>query len=196
MLTEVNICNIALSHLGDMATVASIDPPEGSAQAEHCANFYPIARNSMLSFYDWAFARRRVELTAVQQSSLRWKYSYAKPVDMLNLIEVVCPRARRIEFAVESDGNNQYVLTNEPHSIAIYTAEIKDPTRFPPLFVEALTWQLSSMLAGPLIKSDVGAAEAKRCAESAQLYLQRATFNDANQNRFHIHHETEWLRGR
>ena len=36
MASDVQICNIALAHLGDTATVASINPPEGSAQAEHC----------------------------------------------------------------------------------------------------------------------------------------------------------------
>ena len=40
MASEVEICNLALARLGDAATVVSIDPPEGSAQAEHCAMFY------------------------------------------------------------------------------------------------------------------------------------------------------------
>ena len=48
MPSEVDICNLALGHLGDSATVATIDPPEGSAQAEHCARFYPIARDARL----------------------------------------------------------------------------------------------------------------------------------------------------
>ena len=37
MATEVDICNLALAHLGDNATIASLKPPEGSAQAEHAA---------------------------------------------------------------------------------------------------------------------------------------------------------------
>ena len=48
MATEVDICNLALAHLGDDATIASLNPPEGSAQAEKAARFYPIARNSLL----------------------------------------------------------------------------------------------------------------------------------------------------
>ena len=53
MASEIAICNLALSHLGDAANIASIDPPEGSAQAEHCATFYPIARDSLLEMHDW-----------------------------------------------------------------------------------------------------------------------------------------------
>ena len=59
MASDVEICNLALSHLGDTATVASIDPPEGSAQAEHCARFYPIARDALLEKHDWSWATRR-----------------------------------------------------------------------------------------------------------------------------------------
>ena len=59
MASEVDICNLALSHLGDTATIASLDPPEGSAQAEHCARFYPIARDSLLEMHAWGFATSR-----------------------------------------------------------------------------------------------------------------------------------------
>ena len=62
MASEVEICNLALSHLGDTATVASSDPPEGSAQAEHCARFYPIARDALLEMQNWKFATRRATL--------------------------------------------------------------------------------------------------------------------------------------
>ncbi len=48
MPSVVDLCNLALAYLGDDATVASIDPPEGSAQAEHCQRFYPIARDTLL----------------------------------------------------------------------------------------------------------------------------------------------------
>ena len=48
MASEVDICNLALGHLGDNATVASLNPPEGSVQAQHCARFYPIARDALL----------------------------------------------------------------------------------------------------------------------------------------------------
>ena len=51
MSSVVDICNIALSRLGDRATVTSIDPPEGSAQADHCRRFYPIALKTILAAY-------------------------------------------------------------------------------------------------------------------------------------------------
>ena len=37
MTTAVAVANLALSHLGDDATIVNLDPPEGSAQAEQAA---------------------------------------------------------------------------------------------------------------------------------------------------------------
>ena len=59
---EVTICNLALSHLGDTAAVASIKPPDSSVQAQLCARFYWVARNALLEMAAWGFATRRVVL--------------------------------------------------------------------------------------------------------------------------------------
>ena len=89
MASEVEICNLALAHLGDEATVASIDPPEGSAQAEHCARFYPIARDGLLQMHPWNFASRRVSLASVTMPYTMWKYAYACPGDMMVAVAVL-----------------------------------------------------------------------------------------------------------
>ena len=60
MTTPVDIANLALAHLGENGTVASIDPPEGSAQAVHLARFYPIARDALQEAYPWNFCTRRI----------------------------------------------------------------------------------------------------------------------------------------
>ncbi|NBQ76422.1 MAG: hypothetical protein EBU14_13895, partial [Acetobacteraceae bacterium] len=65
MASEVDICNLALANLGDTATVASINPPEGSAQSEHCSRFYPIARDTLLEMHNWNFSTRRILLPEV-----------------------------------------------------------------------------------------------------------------------------------
>lgn len=90
MASEVGICNLALSNLGDAATVASINPPEGSAQAEHCARFYPIARDALLEMHDWSFATKRMVLPLLATNPTnQWAYAYAAPSDMVNTISVL-----------------------------------------------------------------------------------------------------------
>ena len=88
MASEVDICNLALGHLGDNATVASLNPPEGSVQAQHCARFYPIARDALLEMAYWNFSMRRVALPSLAMDWPEYKYAYALPGDVLNIIAI------------------------------------------------------------------------------------------------------------
>jgi hypothetical protein len=60
----------------------------------------------------------------------------------------------------------------------------------------ALSWQLASMLAGPILKGDAGSAESKRCTQMAMGYLSQAQQSDANQRRTTIEHIVPWSAGR
>ena len=92
MASEVDIANLMLSHLGDDATVSNLSPPEGSVQAEHCATFYPIARDSLLEMHDWNFATSRVALTPVTlPSNAGFLFAYAMPADTIRVIAVLPP---------------------------------------------------------------------------------------------------------
>ncbi len=89
MSSEVDIVNLALSNLGEAATVSSIDPPEGSAEAEHAAMFYPMARDSMLEMHEWRFATKRVLLALTGSDTFEWTYAYALPAGMLRALAVL-----------------------------------------------------------------------------------------------------------
>ena len=90
MASEVDICNMALSHCGDIANVQSIVPPDGTAQSDHCAKWYPVARDSLLEEHDWAFATKRTTLALLSNvTSTSWAYGYAAPADMLNPIAML-----------------------------------------------------------------------------------------------------------
>lgn len=226
MASAVDICNLALGHLGDNATVTSIDPPEGSAQAEHCARFYPIARDSLLEMHFWNFTMRRIVLASLTADWPEWKYAYALPADVLNVIAVMPPdayddyatkfvptdtpafahnitpviaagRYSPQPFSIEVLADGQHVLyTNQENATLRYTAYVNDTTVFSPLFTMALSWHLASMLAGPIIKGDAGSAEAKRCTQMAMGYVSQAEVSDANQRRTTIEHIVPWTSGR
>jgi hypothetical protein len=106
-MSEVVICNLALSHLGDTATVASIKPPDSSVQAQLCARFYWVARNALLEMANWGFATRRVALALEQEavddstprvypdnSPATWRYMYALPSGVINVLAVLPAEAR------------------------------------------------------------------------------------------------------
>ena len=221
MASEIDICNLALSHLGDSATIACIDPPEGSAQAEHCARFYPIARDSLLELHDWNFATRRSTLSLLSSTVSPWEYVYAKPSLLKKIIAVVSPDADDYystpatydttytgylllsdscgvyvpqPYAIEtlSDGTG-VICTNLENAVLRYTVSAVDPAVFSALFVITLSWHLASMLAGPIIKGDAGATEAKRCLAMMNAYLSEARTSDANQQKQSVSHYVPWL---
>lgn len=226
MASEVDICNLALGHLGDNATVSSISPPEGSAQSEHCARFYPIARDALLEMHNWNFSMRRVNLAEIANNWPEWKYSYVLPGDSINIIAVMPPQANDDyasrfvptdtpdfahnyspviaagryspqPFSVEIASDGNHVLyTNQEEAMLRYTCYVTDTTSFSPLFVMTLSWQLAAMLAGPVIKGDAGSAEAKRCTQMAMGYISQAKVSDSNQRRNNIEHIVPWSAGR
>jgi hypothetical protein len=209
MASEVDICNLALSHLGDNANVASLNPPEGSAQAEHCARFYPMARDSLLELHAWSFATKRVVLAQLSNGWSQWAFAYALPNDALNTLAVLAPDASS-DYMPDALGlytpqpysceinelGTEVIYTDQANAVLRYTARIEDPTKFSPLFVHTLSWHLAGMLAGPVLKGDVGAAEAKRCAAMAQTWLVKAKESDASQRHSTPQHSVGWIAGR
>jgi hypothetical protein len=224
MASEVDICNLALAHLGDGATVATIDPPEGSSQAEHCARFYPIARDSLLEMHQWGFVTRRAALALLDNTTDTWAYCYAVPNDVVNVISVLAPEAgddystapgmswtqtnpafplavfgayTPQPFVLESrDDGAEVIYTNQADAVLRYTVRITDTSKFSPLFVECLSWLLASHLAGPVLKGDTGTAAATKAYSVFKSRLQDATESDANQRNVKPAHNVAWLNGR
>ena len=208
MSSEVEICNLALAHLGDSATVASINPPEGSAQAEHCQRWYPIARNALLEMGEWNFATTRALLAELANPFPQWPHSYARPSDCLKVLEVlpsdavgdtinypVCefqfcselpaefaysPRA----FTTETDAatGNQIILANQDNALARYTRVVTDTSKFSPLFTTALARYLAHYLAGPVLKGETGIQVGQAQLQIAMQILSRAAVSSANQS--------------
>lgn len=208
MSSEVDICNLALGHLGDDATVASLDPPEGSAQAEHCARFYPMARDLVLDAHRWGFATRRAPLALLSATPpSAWAYAYAQPADALNLIAVLAPDAPDDNsatgqytpqpFIAETDDSGATVIyTNQQNAVLRYTRRITDPTMFPPTVVHGLSLMLASMLAGPVLKGDTGIKAAALWVDRAEKWLERAKESDANQQRQQVAQTPSWIANR
>lgn len=201
MASEVDICNLALARLGDNATVASIDPPEGSAQAEHCARFYAVARDSLLEMFPWKFATRRVLLAKLTVPSWDWSFAYAQPATALRLLSVLPMDAKSDDdtqpYEAESDASGaNIILTNQEDACLRFVARVTDTTKFSPLFVDALAWLLASYLAGPVLKGDAGAAMSKACLQSFLLAFSNAKVSDANQRKVRPEHTPAWIAGR
>ena len=222
MATEVDICNLALAHLGDDATIATIKPPEGSAQAEKAARFYTIARDTLLQMHSWNFASKRISLALTTNTLDQWDYAYAAPSDMMSPVAVISPSAQNDYATRMSSGDTpggitsnyaptivagQYtpqqfaiegslIYTNQENAMLRYQAFVTDPTLFSPLFITTLSWHLAAMLAGPVIKGDQGMAEAKRSTQMMVQYMQSAKQADNLHRDITVEHIVPWTSGR
>lgn len=206
MATTVDICNMALSRLGDRATVASIDPPEGSAQAGHCAQWYPIARDVALEAHSWGFTTVRATAPAIYDNPQPgWLYAYARPNDCLKVLKVV--RGQFSDewwltdgepYTVETDlvSGAPIILTNIADATIVYQRRITDTDMFPPTFVSALAWLLASYLAGPIIKGAAGRSAGETCYKAWIGEKMQAAGLDSNQSRRRRAHRPDSIMAR
>jgi len=204
--TAVDVCNTALAHLGETANVSSVFPPDGSAQASLCNRFYNVAVEELLTLHPWSFATKRTDLTedATNDLDQSWGFSYQVPGDVSRVLQVIPPDTpdnvvdattrEQPSHTLEQDaGGDLRLYSNIEDAVLRYTTYVYDANKFPSLFVSALSWLLASKLAGPLIKGDVGAAEAKRCLQMVQWYIGKAVAVDGLQRNQKPTHSVPWI---
>jgi hypothetical protein len=160
---------MALSHIGSEARVSSISPPDGSVEAGHCADFYDMARTELLEPGNWNFALKRAALAQTTNLSDAWAYAYVKPSDCQRALRVLRPSVTVTVFTQDTVGahtddrdsaafdiEGDVIYSNEPAAVLIYTRDVVDANKFPASFTSALSFMLSSYLAGPIIKGNEG----------------------------------------
>lgn len=205
MASAVDICNIALSHLGARAQVSAISPPDGSVEAGYCARFYPLARREVLEAMNFSFAKTRAQLAEVANDSTVWTYAYALPSDCIRPLRVL-----KLEYAQQialiwpigyryTDGEwlriedsfsergsatfeieGQVLRTNEPEAVLLYKKDVTDTTRLSPLAVSAIGQVLAGYLAGPIIKGLEGAKVGDQWRTMGFATAAKAVAADAN----------------
>lgn len=213
MATDIDMCNLALSFLGANANIQSIVPPDGSAESDHAARFYPMARRSVLQAHAWGFATRRLPLagatlglTDLQPPG--WSYVYEKPSQCLQIISVLepssastvvpgylptsvsaatlAPADQKVNDFIEEtlQGGTPVIYTNVYAPILRYVVDVTDTTKFPPLMSIAVARLLASYLAGPIIKGEEGRKESESQLKRYQtLDLPAATGADGQGRR-------------
>lgn len=194
MASVVQICNMALSHIGSDARVASISPPDGSVEAGHCATFYDQARTDLLEPGHWNFALKRAALAEVANDSGAWAYAYAKPANCLRALRIPRPRLGLTVFTIDQhpdaniddrdsaqfDIEGEVIYTNKADAVLIYVQDVTDTSKFTPSFTAALSFQLAGYLAGPIIKGSDGASLGDAMRRRAMTAADLAATANAN----------------
>ena len=192
---EIDICNLALAHIGDKASITSLNPPDGSHQADLCARYYPMARDLCLERHRWDFTIKQSALVAVTSSGREdWKYAYELPSNFAGVIAVIpkdslddqIRESTKIPQPYAIELNNDYkrlIYCNLEDAVIRYQAKVTDSSKFSQMFVYAVSWQLASMLAGALIKGDEGMGAVRNAGQMAEFYMQRAAAFDSRTTR-------------
>jgi hypothetical protein len=209
--TDVSICNLALTHLGDKAAVVSISAPT-TAQEQYCATYYPIARDLTLESHCWAFNTvRKALVTSSVTPPSTWQYAYDAPANMLRLLAIMDPNAADdysagvnfsnigaysqpvvnlgvptpYDFVQEYDeaAAKIVIYTDLQSAVGRYTIQVTDVTKYSNDFIMSLSYRLAASLAGPILKGDVGTKMASDMESKANLWLRRAQGGDSNERK-------------
>lgn len=189
MASKVDIWNLALSHIGHRAGIA--DPDEATAEANHCRRFYPFALRVALERFAWSFATRRIALAEVTNPVDHWAFAYALPVLCIKARAVLLPGStddsKEQDFTIESaEDGSPLLYTNVEEAVLKYTILVEDTNRFTPMFGMVLSYDLASMLAGPIPKDT---RVKKAMFDAAMYYTSVAEAADANASKSSSYYE-------
>lgn len=183
MASKIDIWNTSLSHIGHRATVQ--DPNESSVEANHCRRFYPIALDVALERYAWSVATMRAPLAEVENPVDHWAFAYALPNDCVKMRAVLPPECADDsmvqDFVIEAAADGTPILyTNMQDAVGRYTYRMTNTTRFTPMLVMTLSYDLAALLVGPIPKDP----KLKQVmTNAAEYYVGLAGAADANAGR-------------
>ena len=201
MTPTVDVCNLALTHVGQAATISAVDPPEGSVYAELCAAMYPLALGALLETHPWGFATITEQLAPLANTRPGWSNAFAEPAHCLRIWNLSAA-ADGVPVDFERQGaitpaSPVVICTNTPTAVVRYTKGTLVPQMLPPLVKVALSYWLASMIVGSIVKGQEGAAASAKLLESARAYALTAAASDANQSRQTAPaHAVPWVSGR
>lgn len=175
MSSQTDICNLALSHVGQGSGISNFDTDQSEA-ARACRLFYEVARKSTLRDYDWAFATRYRALSLIEEEPLEdlgeeWAYSYGYPANCIRLRRILSGtrtdgNATKVKFRVANTDAARVIFTDEAEPVSEITEDITETARFDEDFVAALSYRLAAFLAPRLARTD----QAKISQNCLQMY--------------------------
>lgn len=152
MISKVDICNLALAHIGQR-TINALT--ESSNEARKCNLFFDHARRATLQAIPWNFATRVQALALIANAeSDEWEYVYARPSNCLMLRRVYCEgtvdNVIPDEYEEFSYNSQNAIGCDVEDAYAKFTRDVTDPNDFSIAYVDALAYKLAAYLAKPL----------------------------------------------
>jgi hypothetical protein len=190
---EVDIANLALLRIGQLATIADME--EDTPQAEAVRSIFVHMRDAVLEAFMWPFATFRATLNVIasvdddpDDVNLRtgWAFTYALP-NLCLAPRYIYPgtnnpgEGQEIPFTIEGDDSRgKVLLTDYEDAELVYTKLVDTPARWSPMFRDALALRLAADLAMSVAKKPQLGLGLHQLFES---WISRAAAAQANQSR-------------
>ena len=186
MSTAVQLCNLALSRVGQDPVLESLETP-ATVEEQLCSQFYPMVRDYVLTSFDWTFSRVKdhLGLLANEKPHPPFKFIYQCPTDCARVISIFNeqdPRPQKYSLEAARFGG-RFICTDIPDAWIEYQLYGENVTVLPPNVEDALVWLLAAELAGALLKSSTGVQLSGRFRELGEQLLQKAAGRDISQSR-------------
>jgi hypothetical protein len=149
--SKVEICNLALFHLGNGKEIASID--ERSQEAAVVRRFFDPALEAVLRDFDWPFATKIAALAQVSVNpNTEWKFSYRYPSDCINIRRVLSGTRQdtaksKVPFKIAQGPAGILIFCDIEQASIEYTVLTTNTQLFPPDFTMALSYKLAAYIA-------------------------------------------------
>lgn len=162
-LSQVDVCNLALSRMGGHSIAQITSLGEASTEARQCAIKFPHVLKSALRSYPWHFAVKEIALALLGAGAANMfkdnilyqtlQY-YQYPEECLQILAINPVMGRKGNYYTESfdytveriaDGT-KVIVTSCPKAVLTCTSYADDPSIWDSLFTDAFAWQLAAEL--------------------------------------------------
>ncbi len=172
--SKIDICNMALSSLGNFGTVTNIDTPTDDKELTF-KTWYDNSREALLRLTMPNFALKRVKVAQlVAEPIFGYGFGYQYPADCLKLLGIGNIDEKRNNYSVEGG----VIYTDEDFTEGMpirYVVNEKDVTKFTADFSEVFAWYLASNVCLPITQDS-----AKKAYLDKLLPLKMSTVGSLN----------------
>lgn len=137
--SEQKIANKALILLGDNGRITSLD--DTGQLASDLKDLWDVARPIAIASHTWNFAIKREKLLRDPDNTPPFGYAYQfdKPPEMLRWL----PWAKGEPYWFRGEEEGDYFFADDPEIYIRYLIDVPEVGKWPPLFCEAMAYQLA-----------------------------------------------------
>lgn len=157
-MTQLQIVNLALAHLGQLAITQSELDNNSNPTAIAANAFWVPCRDEVLGESDWPFATVTQSLSALDNlSDSEWDFIYSYPTLTVSSIwnvfndATIDDKAKQeftVKFVIAT--GSLAIYSNLDDAIAEYTYKVTDPSIWSNKFVMAFSYRLAASMAIPV----------------------------------------------